>query len=271
MSQANVQQFIKQYKLFENDQIQQTQLQHRYALVEAFGIKEGMKVLEIGCGQGDTTVVLADVVGENGHVTAIDIAPPDNGAPFTLGEAHDRINQSKLGTRIDFHLETDFLEMNPEKQYDAVVLSHCSWYFHDPAQLLAYFKRIRSISNLLCFADWDMQFERITQRGHFCAASILALYSQFTSNDGNIQNLFGKSEINKMIEDAGLKVDQELRVDAHYLQDGQWEIDYAKEVTKEFAAAPVRIQTLVQNYADMLDVDQQNDSLDSFVIVAHAH
>ncbi len=268
MSQTSVQKFIKQFKLFENDQIQQTQLQHRYALVEAFGIKEGMKVLEIGCGQGDTTVVLADTVGESGDVTAIDIAPPDYGAPFTLGEAHERINQSELGARIDFHLETEFLEMNSDKQYDAVVLSHCSWYFHDPAQLLAYFKRIRSISNMLCFAEWDMQFEKITQRGHFCAASILALYSQFTANDGNIQNLFGKSEIGKMIEDAGMKVDLEVRVDAHFLQDGQWEIDYAKEVSKEFAAAPVRIQALIQNYSDMLDIEEKNESLDSFVIVA---
>ncbi|WP_404407027.1 SAM-dependent methyltransferase [Jeotgalibacillus malaysiensis] len=268
MSQNSVQQFIKQYNLFENDQIQQTQLQHRYALAEAFGIKKGMKVLEIGCGQGDMTVVLADTVGESGHVTAIDIAPPDYGAPFTLGEAHERINQSKLGARSDFHLETDFLEMNLDKQYDAVVLSHCSWYFHDPAQLLAYFKRIRSISNMLCFAEWDMQFEKITQRGHFCAASILALYSQFTANDGNIQNLFGRSEIGKMIEDAGMKVEQELGVDAHYLQDSQWEIDYAMEVTKEFSAAPFRIQTLVQNYTDILGVEGTNESLDSFVIVA---
>ena len=228
----------------------------------------GLKVLEIGCGQGDTTVVLADTVGESGHVTAIDIAPPDYGAPFTLGEAHERINQSKLGVRIDFHLETDFLGMNSDKQYDVVVMSHCSWYFYDPAQLLAYFKRIRLISNMLCFAEWDMQFEKITQRGHFCAASILAQYSQFTANDGNIQNLFGKSEVKKMIEDAGMKVDQELRVDAYYLQAGQWEIDYAKEVSKEFAAAPVRIQTLIQNYADMLGDEGENESLDSFVVVA---
>lgn len=227
-----------------------------------------MKVLEIGCGQGDTTVVLADVVGESGHVTAIDIAPGDYGAPFTLGEAHERINQSALGDRIKFHLETDFLETKLDRHYDAVVLSHCSWYFRDPAQLLAYFKKIRSISSMLCFAEWDMQFDKMTQRGHFCAASILALYSQFIENDGNIQNLFGKSEIITLIESAGMKVSHQLQVDAHYLQDGQWEIDYTKEIIKEFSNAPARIQTLVHNYVDMFVKEEKHTSLDSFVVIA---
>ena len=36
-------------------------------------------MLEIGCGQGDTTVVLADAVGENGSVVALDPGSPDYG------------------------------------------------------------------------------------------------------------------------------------------------------------------------------------------------
>lgn len=63
------------------------QLQHRLELVAAFGIQKGMRVLEIGCGQGDTTVAIADAVGESGSVVAIDIASLDYGAPLTLGQA----------------------------------------------------------------------------------------------------------------------------------------------------------------------------------------
>ncbi|MFY0244073.1 class I SAM-dependent methyltransferase, partial [Bacillus cytotoxicus] len=47
--------FLSTYKLFEGDEIQQVQLQHRLDLVKEFGIKKGMSILEIGCGQGDTT------------------------------------------------------------------------------------------------------------------------------------------------------------------------------------------------------------------------
>lgn len=66
----------------------------RIDLVSRWGIKEGDRVLEIGCGQGDMTAVLATAVGENGRVTALDPAPLDYGeyqalyrsSPF----AHDR-------------------------------------------------------------------------------------------------------------------------------------------------------------------------------------
>ena len=78
-------------KIIGNDTIQRTQLTHRIELVKTFQIKKGMKVLEIGCGQGDTTVVLADAVGETGHVVAIDIASTEYGAPITLGEASKTI------------------------------------------------------------------------------------------------------------------------------------------------------------------------------------
>src|SRR5690606_21069606 len=121
--------FINQYNLFQNDPIQQVQLQHRLDLVDAFEITEGMRVLEIGCGQGDTTVALADAVGKDGHVVAIDIASPDYGAPLTLRQATDILKQSELGQRITFHFETDFSNVKVDETFDAVVLSHSSWYF----------------------------------------------------------------------------------------------------------------------------------------------
>lgn len=53
---------------------------HRAAIVSQWDIPVGARVLEIGCGQGDTTAVLAELVGENGHVTGVDPASLDYGA-----------------------------------------------------------------------------------------------------------------------------------------------------------------------------------------------
>ena len=56
------------------------QLQHRDGILSKWDLIPGSKILEIGCGQGDCTLVLANVVGEHGHVTAIDPAPLDYGS-----------------------------------------------------------------------------------------------------------------------------------------------------------------------------------------------
>ncbi|WP_313894079.1 methyltransferase domain-containing protein [Psychrobacillus sp.] len=52
-------------------------------------ITEGSKVLEIGCGQGDTTAALAYLVGDTGFVHGIDIASPNYRSPVTLRNSID--------------------------------------------------------------------------------------------------------------------------------------------------------------------------------------
>jgi predicted methyltransferase len=56
------------------------QIQARVDLFKTWGIPSGSKILEIGCGQGDCTLVMAYLVGEQGHVTGIDPAPLDYGS-----------------------------------------------------------------------------------------------------------------------------------------------------------------------------------------------
>jgi cyclopropane fatty-acyl-phospholipid synthase-like methyltransferase len=261
--------FLSTYNLFEDDKIQQIQLQHRLNLVEAFGIKEGMRVLEIGCGQGDTTVAIAESVGEHGHVVAIDIASPNYGAPLTLGQATERIKKSILGKRIEFHFEMDFNKFKSDEPFDMVVLSHCSWYFKNHEDLLFYFKKMRTMTKGICIAEWDLDFNCIKQRAHFCAASILALYSNYVNNDGNIQNLFHKSHIQQLLQDAGFKVERETSIDAHYLQDGHWEKSYANTLRSKFVSSPAMIQTLIRSYYELMNAsDGEVNSLNSFILLA---
>lgn len=41
-------------------------------LFQAAGIREGMRVLDLGCGAGDVAFVVADLVGATGEVFGID-------------------------------------------------------------------------------------------------------------------------------------------------------------------------------------------------------
>ena len=50
-------------------------LQPADKVVKRSGIKEGMRVLEVGCGNGAFTTFLAKAVGEKGRVYALDIKP----------------------------------------------------------------------------------------------------------------------------------------------------------------------------------------------------
>lgn len=258
---------IGSMKIIGADTIQRAQLKHRMSLVKAFGLEPGMRILEIGCGQGDTTIVLADTVGDGGAVLAVDIADPDYGAPITLGEATAAIAASPLGSRVDFKLQTDLLDL-PEDSFDVAILSHSSWYFRDPGQLLAYLKKIRRMAKRICIAEWDLNFTRMEQRPHFAASAILALYSEFIDNEGNIQHVFDSLQLQSMLQEAGWTVQETAVVDAGYLQDGAWEVDYALSIREEFSVAPPRIQSLASSLYALLEADEI-DSLDSAVIIGN--
>lgn len=253
-------------KIIGDDKIQRTQLKHRVNLVKSFAIQKGMSVIEVGCGQGDTTVALADAVGESGRVLAIDIASPDYGAPITLGQATEAIAASALGKQVTFMLETDLLNM-PEERFDVAVLSHCSWYFRDPDQLLMFLKKLRRMASRICLAEWDVNFTHLSQRSHFAATAILALYSEFVENDGNIQHVFDVLQLQQLLSEAGWHVKKTATVEAHYLQDGAWEVDYAQSIRQEFSIAPQRIQSLANSLYSLLE-PIHTDSLDSVVILA---
>lgn len=62
-------------------------LDHRINITKFWGITPGSRVLELGCGQGDCTTVLADAVGPDGHIDAVDPGAPDYGtytSPYTI-------------------------------------------------------------------------------------------------------------------------------------------------------------------------------------------
>ncbi|EQB49804.1 SAM-dependent methyltransferase [Colletotrichum gloeosporioides Cg-14] len=64
--------------------IQHSQTIHRLALLQHWNIPAGSRVLELGCGQGDCTTVIASAVGEEGAVVAVDPAELDYGRSFAL-------------------------------------------------------------------------------------------------------------------------------------------------------------------------------------------
>lgn len=155
--------------------VQLSQTRHRAALVAGWRIPPGSTVLELGCGQGDMTAVLAEAVGPEGRVVAVDVAEPSYGAPVTLGESAARLTAGPLGPRIDFRFGTDVLDPSvgfPEGAFDHVVLAHCSWYFASLGQLRDTLVRVRPWARRLWFTEWDMTPASDGQLAHLLAVLI---------------------------------------------------------------------------------------------------
>ena len=76
--------------------IQHTQTLHRLELLQHWNVSTGSKVLELGCGQGDCTTVLANAVGEQGAVVAVDPAELTYGMFFP---------SDSLPVRVEFMLQ----------------------------------------------------------------------------------------------------------------------------------------------------------------------
>ncbi|KAJ5281115.1 hypothetical protein N7478_006487 [Penicillium angulare] len=235
------------------------QVEHRLALLRKWKIPQGSKVLEIGCGQGDCTILLADLVGENGHVTAIDPASLDYGAPMTLGEAQSQLKASPLGNRITFKQTTveEFCQTNDEI-YDCAVFARCLWYLPSPDILLSMLRSLRGRVRRVLIAEFllDLQGD-IAVLPHMLAVISLADINigqpsdPWTSND-NVQSICSPKMIREMGRETGWELETESIIEAaEGLEDGRWEVGHV--LSESYAA---RVESLTPEprrvYAKML-------------------
>ncbi|OIK09087.1 class I SAM-dependent methyltransferase [Bacillus sp. MUM 13] len=240
--------------------IQKVQTEHRIKLAQFWGIKEGSRLLEIGCGQGDTTAVLAYLAGETGFVHAIDIASPDYGAPATLGASADFLKKSFLGDRIAFDFETNVLSPGidfPDNYFDFIILSHCSWYFKTSREFSSVLERTRKWGKQLCFAEWDARITSIEQYPHLLAILIQAQYESFKNDsESNVRTLFTPEDIKNIAGKAGFRIQKETSILSSLLQDAKWEIEGLLQTYNEEISLiddmPDKLKSLIHSEVNLL-------------------
>lgn len=117
-----------------NDELQR--LQHQARVLEPvslrlfgeMGLKPGMRVLDLGCGAGDLTMLAARQVGRRGSVEGID----EN--PEAVLLATRRAAQGKL-KNVRFHTST-IDAFSTQAPYDAVIGRYILLHQHDPVAFL---------------------------------------------------------------------------------------------------------------------------------------
>lgn len=250
-----------------------TQTKHRLKLANEWQIGDSSHVLEVGCGQGDTTVVLADAVGPKGKVTCIDIAQDDYGSPLTIGQSMKHLKDGEYGDRIDYHFNTDITDRDNDhipSDFDVAVLSHCSFYFDTPNQLVEVLEILRKKSKTLCFAEHLAYFpESKNQIPHFLALSIHAqIQARVKSQRANIRTLFTPEMIRTACQKAGWSIKREFQVNTPELQDAGWEVSdlvrTSDQTLEEFADGDRKWLELIKAHLNILkDAKNRVDHCDT--------
>ncbi|KAL0955843.1 hypothetical protein HGRIS_002045 [Hohenbuehelia grisea] len=211
---------------------QRAQIVHRVELAEHWGIFPGARVLELGCGQGDCTAVLATLVGPEGHVTAVDPGALDYGAPVTLGQAQSHLSNAPFGSRITWvqadpvtFIETSAAEQKPK--YDFAILAHCLWYFSTPETVSRTFAALRGVASKICVAEWGLSTARAGPSAvpHLLTVlAVAALECRKASSLANVRTVLAPAPITALAEKSGLHLQSETTVaPGEGLQDGYWE------------------------------------------------
>jgi ubiquinone/menaquinone biosynthesis C-methylase UbiE len=116
-------------------------------LLRRAGLSAGLRVLDIGCGVGELSMVAARLVGGKGRVTGIDI---DQGA-LTLAAA--RAREHALD-QIDF-THGDIGAYRTDASYDAVIGRHILIHTPDPRGVVARAHALLNPGGVVVFQEYD--------------------------------------------------------------------------------------------------------------------
>ncbi|KAI5839650.1 S-adenosyl-L-methionine-dependent methyltransferase [Morchella snyderi] len=214
------------------------QFRHRVALMSRFNIPAGAKILELGCGQGETTLVLAHLVGPTGHITGVDPARLDYGHPITVSAARNHILASPLGARISFHAidPLAYLSALPAgHSFDFIILSHSLWYFPSKRAVLNSLAALGPYAPRLLVAEYSFEGRLEEQRPHVLAAKCQAVFydektpEQRAATEPNVRAAPSPMEVKEMAGRAGWGVvsgREGMVTPGEDVKDGQWEVSW---------------------------------------------
>lgn len=117
-------------------------------LLEDAGVSRGMKVLDVGCGPGEVSLIAAELVGEEGSVLGVD------SNPSVIEWAQSRAQVAHL-PQLSFQV-ADVRTLASSQQFDAIIGRLVLKYIPDPAAVLRQLMTHLRPGGLVAFQEFDV-------------------------------------------------------------------------------------------------------------------
>ncbi len=131
----------------------------------AAGLREGMRVLDLGCGAGDVSLLAAQFVGASGEVVGV------GRSEEAVTAARNRAQAS--GARNVTFIQGDAAELQFEQPFDALVGRLVLMYHPRPSELLRQLSRHVCVGGVIAFQEIDV--------GHLVSEPHIPLFEKTTS------------------------------------------------------------------------------------------
>jgi ubiquinone/menaquinone biosynthesis C-methylase UbiE len=112
------------------------------------GLKTGLRVLDVGCGVGDVSIIAAEMVGATGSVTGID------SAAIALPMAAARAKRSGYDW-LQF-IQADLFEYAPAEKFDAIIGRFILMHLPDPKRALSTLRGMLTDGGVMVFIEMDI-------------------------------------------------------------------------------------------------------------------
>jgi ubiquinone/menaquinone biosynthesis C-methylase UbiE len=164
-------------------------------LIDRAKAKTGERLIDVGCGCGDTSIALAQRVGPTGHVTGIDISAP------MLARARQRV---AAGAPVDFLLADATVYPFASGDFDLLVSRFGVMFFAEPAISFANLRKALRPSGRLTFVCW-----REPRDNPFFMAPLQAVYKhaprlpQLGPEDPGPFSFASEARVHRVLGEAG--------------------------------------------------------------------
>jgi ubiquinone/menaquinone biosynthesis C-methylase UbiE len=112
------------------------------------GLKTGQRVLDVGCGVGDVSIIAAEMVGSTGSVTGID------NAGIVLPMANARAKRAGYDWLRFVH--ADLFEFTVAEKFDAIIGRFILMHLPEPAEALRRLSGLLAEGGVMAFIEMDI-------------------------------------------------------------------------------------------------------------------